>query len=172
MTFERVVRQTFDAIQFDGSNLKEVYDFICANHGNANHVTFDELLENHRPDEIPLDVNSGLEAYDMERNFKERWRETLNGWRDYQRDHPYKSLDDYEKDLPVDFIRDRRLVRLYRQDWRENELYHFYLTSGEFCKLIGICKGDWFTTDGGPIKHCSEGYFKSLCEDDGWKPVE
>lgn len=172
MTFERVVRQTFDAIQFDGNNLKEVYDFICKYGGNANHVTFEALLKDCRPDEIPLDVSSGLEVYDMERAFKERWKETLNGWRDYRRDHPYETMEDYEKDLPVEFIRARRTLNLYQQDWRRGELYHFYLNDGDYCRLIGICKGDWFTTDGNPIKHCSEGYFKSRCADEGWKLVE
>ena len=172
MIFERVVRQTFDAIQFDGSNLKEVYDFICANHGNANHVTFDELLENHRPDEIPLDVSSGLESYDMERNLKEKWSEEIKAWKDYRSEHPYGDVDDYERDLPAEFVRDQRILNLYQQDWRPNELYHFYLTDGDYCRLIGICKGDWFTTDGNPIKHCSEGYFKTCCEDEGWKLAE
>ena len=172
MTLERIVKQTVEVIQFDGANIKEVYDFICMHRGNANNITFEELLRNRRPEEIPLDVNTCLASYDMECNLKEKWSEVIEAWKDYRSDHPYEDMDDYEKGLPAEFVRDQRILSLYQQGWRPNELYHFYLTEGNFCRLIGICKGDWFTNDGEPVEHYSDGSFKSLYMDCGWKEAK
>lgn len=172
MTFERIVRHTFDAIQFNGNNLKEVYEFICENGGNANDVTFEEFQASCRPKEIPLDVSSSIEYYTLEKEWKEKWKDVLDEWRKFEDMHTYVNMEDHPEIVPPECIKERNLVRLYSQDWRRDELYHFYLTDGEFCRLVGICVGDWFTTYGDPVEHCSDEGFKSLCEDRGWKQVE
>lgn len=172
MVFERIVRHTFEAIQFDGSNLREVYDFICKHHGNANDVTFEELQASCRPKEIPLNISSGIEYYDLEKKFNEKWKDVLDEWREYESMHTYTNMEDHPEMIPAECLEDRRIMRLYNQDWRRDELYHFYLTDGEFCRLIGICKGDWFTTYGNPVEHCCDEGFKCLCEDKGWKEVQ
>ena len=165
MTFERIVRHTFDAIQFNGNNLKEVYEFICENGGNANDVTFEEFQASCRPKEIPLDVSSSIESYYLEKNFKEKWKDELEAWRK-------NFWEDESKFLPPECIEERRILKLYQQDWRRNELYHFYLNNGDYCRLIGICKGDWFTTYGNPVEHYRDKGFKSFCEDKGYKLCE
>lgn len=169
MILERIVKQTVEAIQFDGSNLKEVYDFICEHRGNANDLTFEELQKNCRPEEIPLDVSSDLEVYSLEKAFDEKWSEEFEAWKDYSEDHPYEKMEDHPEVFPVEAYNDWRKIRLYRQDWRKGELYHIYLTDGGYCRLIGICKGDWFTDNGEPVEHRSDECFKSLYMDRGWK---
>lgn len=168
--FERIVKHTFDAIQFDGSNLKEVYEFICEYGGNANDVTFEEFQNSCRPKEIPLNVSSGIEYYSLEEEWKEKWKKFLEEWRKYENMHTYAKIEDHPEIVPSECIEEYRILKLYSQDWRRDELYHFYLTVVERCRLIGICLGDWFTTYGDPVEHCSDESFKSLYKD--WNEVE
>lgn len=174
MTFERIVKQTFEAIQFDGTNLKEVYDFICEHDGNANEVSFEELMNDcSRPKEIPLDVSSSIEAYSMEKNFKEKWKDKIKEWKDYKDDHPYEDMKNHLEIVPEEFLNERRLLTLYEQDWRKGELYHFYISDGDmYCRMVGISKGDWFTTTGNKIDNFSESSFSSYLEDGSWKEAK
>ena len=64
MQLTRVIKQEVDCIQYDGTNIKEVYDFINEHHGNANEITFEDFIKNNkRPDDCPIDKNCSKEEY-------------------------------------------------------------------------------------------------------------
>lgn len=170
MTFELVIRNTFEAIQFDGNNLREIYDFICKYHGNADEISFEELQEKHcRPNEIPLDIDSTLNLREMEDEFEEKWKDELRVWREICCKYICTVPAKY---LPPECIDNKRMLELYRQGWKTGEMYHFFLKRKEgYSELIGICKGDWFTNQGNWIKHYSEHAFESLLQKGNVKQI-
>lgn len=170
MVFERIIRQQLEAIQFDGTNLKEVYEFICEHNSNSNKVTYKQLLELlKRPEEIPINTNTDIEYYNMEGSWKEKWFKELKLFKDARMIHGEVDEKDY---LPEACLKERDLLRLYQQSWRPGELYHIYIPSknnSEFCRMVGISVGDWFVVQDSFVEHESDDSFQSLIENYGWQ---
>lgn len=167
--FRRVVIQEFSAIQYDGTNLKEVYDFFCKHHANANDRTFEELQEepyNKRPSQIPLDIEGGPFVDKMWADWKARNKTALEAL------HASHSTNDAAF-LTPEAIEERKLIHSLDWDWRKGEEYHFYVsTPGDRCRMIGVCKGDWFYMRGGYVEVDSGAAFKTYLEDNGYKLYE
>ena len=161
MTFTRTIKQTFEAVQYDGTNIKEVFDFICKYHGNANGVSFEELTtEGKRPEDISLDED-GMSKYDTLMN---RWETShLKGYL-FRGEEACLTKEEREEWLNLQNIR--------LQDWRIGEEYHIYITKrNKHCRLIGIKKGDWFVygiESDYVIDNYSKETFTNMCTDEGW----
>lgn len=54
MVMTRVIQQVKCCIQYNGLNIKEVFNFIDEHHGNANEITFEEFVKECRRPEDPV----------------------------------------------------------------------------------------------------------------------
>lgn len=160
MVYEKQIIKQIDTIQFDGSNIKEVFDFICKYKGNANDIKFEELEK--RPDIIPLDVDSSSLYYKLNKELSLKYQDQIEK---YKLASIYANEEDF---FPKEFFKERETLRLYEQDWRRNELYHIYLDSGnDRCHLEGIHKGDWFVYDNRVERYSNES-FNRFIKENGW----
>lgn len=169
MKFTRVIQQTINAVQYDGTNMKEVYDFICSYRGNANGVLFEDL--NKRPSHIPLDVDSQTLYTSKFGAWKEKYKDAIEKYKQARRYSDAEESDFFTKEA----LDERNYIDTLTGDWRKNEEYHFHLSTGDgYCRLIGICKGDWFvfSSNMDHIEHMSEGRFFSCIEDGGYSKVD
>lgn len=165
--FERVITHSMAAIQFTGSNIKEVLEFLTKFHGNANDVTYDQMIhECKRPEYIPLEMNSNDEYRRQMTLWEDAHKEELEM---FQRTLGYRE----EEFFSAAAMEELKKIRKFNSDWRQGEMYHFMLSLQEYghCRLIGIKNGDWFTyepEDGVP-EHHSESGFQRYIEDFKWE---
>lgn len=170
MKFERVVKQSIDAIQYDGTNIKEVYNFFCKYRANANDTSFEDFTSEpygKRPSEIPLDVDGSRLVSEKFDAWKEKYAKEVKL---YKESYSYSEEDFFTQEA----LKERAEIRRLDHDWQKDEEYHFYISTGdEYCRMIGISKGDWFVYDPrrGLVDSHSEGGFESLINDGGWQPI-
>lgn len=164
-TFYKIVKHTFDAIQYNGSNIKEVYDFINDNHGNANEISYEEFIEKcKRPEVIPLDTDGSTLCKNLMTDWQNKNKEAIEA---YQKDRSYYVTDsDY---FSKEALKERDYIKSLDNDWRKGEDYHIYLSNMDdnFCRLTGISKGDWFITNGPTVSAYSDLDFKNFIGS-GW----
>lgn len=162
--YKKTIELTINAIQFDGTNIKDVFQFICDYRANANDVKFENLAK--RPEEIPLDIDSLPVFQERYNAWREKYKNEYEGWQssygnyelsDFFTEEALKELDDINK---------------YRPDWHAGELYQIYLATGDgYCRLVGISKNDWFVYDDrlGKVCHFSNDGFTNHIECNGWQ---
>ncbi len=168
-TFERVIKQTFDAIQYDGTNIGEILEYINYNHGNANDTSLEELTAEpygKRPSEIPLDIDGSLYCKEKMEAWKAKYAKELAA---YKASYSSNEEDFFTREA----IEERCSIRKLDNDWQKGEEYHFYVSTGNgYCRMIGIRKNDWIYTKRGLIEiECDDG-FKYTLGDGGYREVK
>lgn len=154
-TFTRTIIYTMKAIQFDGDNIEEVFDFFSEMENSHSSISLKS-----RPDFIPLEINSSKVYTEKMNAWKEKNKEAYRNW---QRHIGFKDLAEYATPKAKKELEE---IRKWYNDWEAGELYQIEIENNHFCDLFGIKKNDWVVYEDKTeeVRIVNEKKFLTICK--------